>query len=1591
MGGTFETAGGIPATSIAKWDGSNWSALGGGITTWNFTHGDVSAIAVNDSDVYVAGWFTTAGGVSVNNIARWDGSSWSDVGGGVSGEIVDQGGNRNYALAVSGSDVYIGGGFIQAGGTSAIRIARWSSGQWTSVGQSATNGKGADHHLKSIVVSGNDLYVGGGFTTINGIIANHIAKWDGNNWSALGSGVNSEVTSIAISGGDVYVAGSFSRAGETDVQRIGRWDGSNWYDLGRFGDILFETILAIAVNGSDVYVGGNFTVVGGGVVVNRIARWDGSSWSALGSGVNDLVSAIAISGDYIYIGGSFTIAGGVSADRIARWDGSSWSALGSGVNDWVGAITISGDDVYAGGTFTTAGGLPANRIARWDGNNWSALGSGVNDWVRVITISGSDIFAGGGFTVAGGISANRIARWDGSSWSAMGSGVNSWVEAITINGSNIFVGGNFTIAGGKPSSRIAGYSISEPTAQPSGLTFSSITDSSYTVSFTPAMGSPDGYIAIRRMSASPTFTPVDGTAYAIGETVSDGIVAHTGKSTSFNEIDLTAGTTYYYDIYSYNGSSVLTDYLADSPLEGSQSTPATEPIAQPTDLTFSNPAISSFTVSFTAPAGTPNDGYIAIRKTWNSPSFIPVDGSTYSIEQTVGDGIVAYIGDSTTFTQTGLTGETIYYYDIFSYNGIGLFINYLTDSPLEGSKSTVALEPTTQPASLAFSDVTSSSFILSFLETSGPPDGYIAVRKAGASPTGLPEDGTGYTMKETLGDGIIAYVGSHTTFADTGLTQGEHYYAIFSYNGSGQSSNYLTVNPLEGSRATLITEPVAQPTNLVFSNVTDTSFTLAFSQANGSPTGYMIIRKSGSSTTFTAQDGIVYTIGQIVGDGIVVSIGGSTTFNETGLASETTYYYDIFSYNGSGASINYLNTLPLQGSQSTLMTEPVAQPTNLIFSNIKTYSFTVSFTAASGNPDGYIAIRGIGASPPSVPADGTTYSASQTVGDDVVAYIGAATTFNEIDLQPNTIYFYNIYSYNGSSELTNYLHLSPLQGNQLTASDTAAPVISAVSANPDPANLNTDITISADIEDASSMQSVLLYYMKGNEVSFQNSTEMSFQGNNFTGIIPANYVTGSGVLYLIYAQDEHDNESRSDGCCPVIIPSGSVSTGSTSGSAYQSGFPQGEWRMISVPLDLDEKNVSTVLSDFGNPGNTTWKLYDGSESDMSFTASFILGKAFWLKQLLGEKKQVTLGSGRTAGNENRKIILLPGWNQIANPFTFPVDWTLDTDAADNVNIRGPIKWDGEQYVGIGQTDGNPAPFNELKSWDGYFVYNVSDTSQILTMNPSGSITAGKNTKKTLTTSILPQPVRSGWKINFRAKSGNFKDSFNYVGVAEDASEFEDRYDLPELPVIGSYVSLYFDHEYEDGTHYPFTIDYKAPGAEGAQWTMYVKTNVNNGMNLLEWTANNFPENYVMAVFDFSNNRTVITENGYYKFNNSYEDFPVRLKIFAGTEEFVEQALEEEKSKLPEKFHLSQNYPNPFNPLTSIRFELVRQSSVTLAIYNILGERVKMLIVDQIYDTGIHEVTWDGTDNGEKSVSSGIYIYQIRLKGFVKSKKMILVR
>ncbi len=126
--------------------------------------------------------------------------------------------------------------------------------------------------------------------------------------------------------------------------------------------------------------------------------------------------------------------------------------------------------------------------------------------------------------------------------------------------------------------------------------------------------------------------------------------------------------------------------------------------------------------------------------------------------------------------------------------------------------------------------------------------------------------------------------------------------------------------------------------------------------------------------------------------------------------------------------------------------------------------------------------------------------------------------------------------------------------------------------------------------------------------------------------------------------------------------------------------------------------------------------------------------------------------------------------------------------------------------------------------------------------------------------------------------------------------------------------------------------------------------------------------------------------------HSYLFVPVRVPdqtlaawLHGGT-----SAVASATTSAPTEFTLQQNYPNPFNPATTISYELPRTSEVKITIYDAVG-RVTKTLVSGTESAGSHQVVWDGRDESDLTVPSGLYFYHINADGFTATKRMMLVK
>jgi len=364
----------------------------------------------------------------------------------------------------------------QTSQTSALSSPNAPPDKWHAL----SNG-GLSSYVQVMMVNGNDIYVGGDFTTTSDTSVpdlRKIARYDSStgDWYAFPKGgLDRSPGAFAVYGDDLYVGGFFQKTGDSSMtlNRIARYDitDNTWDTLPRQG--LNQVVIALAVSGDDLYVGGLFTETfdGGVKELGYIARYDltDGTWHPLeNDGLDGFVRTFYLFGGDLYVGGDFTQTGdGLVTDLngIARYDiaNETWHALpkkgltgGAYATEGVFTIEMLGRDMYVGGDFSQTGDgtlQELGNVARYDTDvkKWYALSNkGLSSIVYSIAVSGSDLYFGADFTATGDLSMTnlwRVAHYDTSdgTWHAMpNNGLDQWVNTLVVDGRELYVGGGFT-------------------------------------------------------------------------------------------------------------------------------------------------------------------------------------------------------------------------------------------------------------------------------------------------------------------------------------------------------------------------------------------------------------------------------------------------------------------------------------------------------------------------------------------------------------------------------------------------------------------------------------------------------------------------------------------------------------------------------------------------------------------------------------------------------------------------------------------------------------------------------------------------------------------------------------------------------------------------------------------------------------------------------------------------------------------------------------------------------------------------------------------------------------------------------------------
>lgn len=484
VAGNFHWAGAVPVQNVARWNGSAWTPVAGGLpfpvsrlavrgtellaaTSSGFPSngpvmrfdgawaalgsnlsGEARALLVNGEDVYAAGYLDIDDN-AMNRVVRWDGAEWQPVGGAFDGGI--------QALAVYQGELYAGGDFGNVEGQPASRIARWDGAHWQPVG-GGTDDRIGDA-VSAFAVYGGRLIVGGSFTSLGGLPIHGIGAWNGATWDSLPETPRDAfVSDLEPDGNTLYIAGLFQVPNQWSAGLV-MFDGQHWllpdpYPGWRMSDLATENGAMISVgDASDLYgAGARLSQMPMRNVIVRdptwrpLFAWKPGMRGLLGPGWTAVSALHAYQGSLL-AGGYFEYAPGTDrwdyTGSLVRWTGDGWRPVGN-LRGWVDRIASYGDRIVVGGSGFHSSNGTYTSVLVWDGQNWGDLGGPLEGAVFALTEWQGNLVAGGGVRLPGQPIWSGVAIHRSPGWTILGNlpvGGNSIVRDLATFGGELYAAG----------------------------------------------------------------------------------------------------------------------------------------------------------------------------------------------------------------------------------------------------------------------------------------------------------------------------------------------------------------------------------------------------------------------------------------------------------------------------------------------------------------------------------------------------------------------------------------------------------------------------------------------------------------------------------------------------------------------------------------------------------------------------------------------------------------------------------------------------------------------------------------------------------------------------------------------------------------------------------------------------------------------------------------------------------------------------------------------------------------------------------------------------------------------------------------------
>lgn len=514
--------------------------------------------------------------------------------------------------------------------------------------------------------------------------------------------------------------------------------------------------------------------------------------------------------------------------------------------------------------------------------------------------------------------------------------------------------------------------------------------------------------------------------------------------------------------------------------------------------------------------------------------------------------------------------------------------------------------------------------------------------------------------------------------------------------------------------------------------------------------------------------------------------------------------------------------------------------------------------------------------------------------------------------------------------------------------DTTGPSLTDISR---PVSFAVGSQISITATDNSGVQSVTLKRRKISSSTW-DSAPATASSTRYSVTLAQDWTDEVGIEFYFTATDNLNN--KTDGL-HYFLYNPAPTDQAIPGLAF--GGNQEDYRIFSVPYDLEEDGIDEIFKSLGDYDKTKWRIvrYQGGKNvdKKDGLTKIERGKGFWFNTI--EKADIKIGAGTTVKQDESpdfSMTLEQGFNQIGNPFTFDIDWP-DVIAA-NPDKASKLS---HTLLVYSNTKVSLDESGVLKTWGGGFV--LADEPMTVSIPVSLKNASGRMASSRI---LNPDPDDDEWRLPINIEQGEVVNSLGGIGMHPDASFSKDIFDIVTPPYLAKYVGINTEHT--DFFEPSFSTDI-VPATASYNWSFFVKSTVNTASAEVNWDNRSLAGATAELLLYDVDSKTLIDM----KQADRYSFDPQRsrnFRIFFGADR---------RSLKPDVQECGAAWPNPIVETANVPYLVKEGSPVRIDVYDLTGRHINTL-VNGYAEAGYHVATWNRTTSGGERVSPGVYIYRM---------------